>query len=549
MKKVLYTLLAASLTLLISCEKGKDIDTSSNEPAIEEVSSALTGNKITFDVEMDFGKETMATLSGLNINWQSGDHIGVATNNDATIRVYEVTPKSGKTGTVTIDEVVGATEYYALFKGSLGDGGAGVNSVDADDFSMITFDTGTKTFSGLTVGIQQVASGSLESYLWYSNGYPLSMAGKTSGDRNSLIMKPCLALVKLQIASASVPADYFYKNIPYESSYSITHNHYYSAVRGFNLYQKGGSTIYSSGDYDVQVNNDGSLTTTSVGTQKEYRQISQSTKLAASTDYLMCLIPGGEITSFQIDFLGYKDNEGALSWDAVYTMRNPIACTVSPGDYFNFGTLNPLGLKKAQLEAADEVADEASAAAPITIDGTMTDWNPATNALLTADNYVAQTGNSRFKEIKVAYDNVYVYVYIKRNRVYSLWGSKQAYFYLFFDTDNDSSNGTAKDGYNYDYGFFFYPFGGTQGADEASAIPGWASSPASSTKASDFTNGGGISIEFAGTYDASDVELEFKILRTSLGIEKDDVINIAAYGNKSADSVPYTRVAGFEIKK
>ena len=115
MKKVLYTLLAASLTLLISCEKGKDIDTSSNEPAIEEVSSALTGNKITFDVEMDFGKETMATLSGLNINWQSGDHIGVATNNDATIRVYEVTPKSGKTGTVTIDEVVGATEYYALF--------------------------------------------------------------------------------------------------------------------------------------------------------------------------------------------------------------------------------------------------------------------------------------------------------------------------------------------------------------------------------------------------------------------------------------------------
>lgn len=435
MKKIVYILLAASLTLLISCEKGKDIDTPANEQAIEEVSSALTGNKITFDVEMDFGKETMATLSGLNINWQSGDHIGVATNNDATIRVYEVTPKSGKTGTVTIDEVVGATEYYALFKGSLGDDPGGSHAVAADDFSMITFNTTTKTFSGLNVGNQQVAQGSLSSHLYYSNGYPLSMAGKTSGDRNSLIMKPCLALVKLQIASASVPADYFYKNIQYESSYSINHDHYYSAVRGFNLYQKGGSTIYSSGDYDVQVNNDGSLTTTSVGTQKEYRQISQSGKLAASTDYLMCLIPGGEITSFQIDFLGYKDNEGGLSWDAVYTMRNPIACTVSPGDYFDFGTLNPLGLKKAQLEAADEVADEAAAAyvPAITIDGNMSDWAGI-------DFSFNDSSKSRCRAWKFKSDSqkVYFYLVLRKNRVD---GAKN--LYIGFDKDNNNGTGSS----------------------------------------------------------------------------------------------------------
>lgn len=421
--------------------------------------------------------------------------------------------------------------------------GDDTKEINADDFSGITFDNETKTFSGLHVGQQQVEKNSLASHLWYSHGFPLSMAGKSNG--TNLVMKPCLALFKLQVAAASMPASYYLKTETYTSSYSVNHDHTYSAVRGFNLYQKGSSTKYSSGEYTVQVANDGSLTTTSVdnANKKEYRQISQADKLVSDTNYLMCLIPGGSVSSLLIDFLGYKDNSGGLDWDAVYTMRKNGSLTVAPGSYVDLGTLNPLGLKKAKNEADDEAYDEAnqSFTAAITIDGDMSDWDPSNNANLTT-NYASQTGNSNFKELKVAYDKLYIYLYIKRNRVYTLWGSNQAYYYFFFDTDNDSTNGVTKDGAKYDYGFYFYPFAGTKGDNEATAVPGFASSPTSTSVASGFTYGGGIAVTFAGTYDSTDVEIEAQIARSSLGIDKNDVINLCGYGNKSADSSPYTKI-------
>lgn len=536
MKKLFYILFAASAVLFVSCAK----ELGDNKTATD---AKLTGETITFSATIDMPAATRAALSGLNINWQSGDYIAFATDNDATIRVYPVTVDGVDPTkcTITVDKVDGASGYYAIFKGSLGDGGAGVNDVDADDYSMVTFNTTTKTFSGLTVGNQQVAENSLSSHLWYTNGYPLAMAGKADG--SSLSMKPCLALVKLQIDAESVPAGYYYTTDTYTSSYSINHDHNYSAVRGFNLYQIGGSTIYSSGDYDVQIAADGSLTTTATS-DKQYRQISQKAKLVAGTNYLMCLIPGGSISSFKVDFLGYKDNTPTLSWDAVYTMRLSTASTVSPGDYYDLGVLNPLGRKKAKNEAEDEAADAITPV--ITIDGNMSDWNPATNAMLTASNYASATGNSYFKEIKVAYDEMYLYVYIKRNRIYTLWGTNQAYYYMFFDTDNDSSNGVAKDGANYDYGLYFYPFAGTKGANEAEAKPGFNASPTTSV-ASGFSLGGGISLSCAGKFDETDVEIEVVMPRSSLGIDKNDVINIAAYGNKSADSSPYTKITAFEI--
>lgn len=182
----------------------------------------------------------------------------------------------------------------------------------------------------------------------------------------------------------------------------------------------------------------------------------------------------------------------------------------------------------------------------ISINGNMSDWDPATNALLTVSNYASVTGNSKFKELKVAYDERNFYIYVKRNRVYSIWGSNQGYYYFFLDTDNDSSNGVAKDGANYDYGFFLYPFAGTKGDNEASAIPGFNPSP-STNLATGFTLGGGISTTCAGAYDETDVETEISFSRTSLGIDKNDVINIAGFGNKSADSTPYTKITGFTI--
>ena len=236
MKKAFYILLAASAALFISCAKEVN-DINTEEPV-------KTGKTITFTASVDMPYETRATLSDLNIHWQSGEYIGIATDNNATIVAYPITPDGVDPTkcTITVNAVDGASAYYAVYKGDIADGSHPENNVAADDFSGITFDAGTKTFSGLTVGKQQVAVGSLSSKnLYYTNGYPLAMAGKSSG--TSITLKPCLALFKLQINSASVPADYYRKTITYHSTYDIDHPHEYSAVRGFNLYQKGASTI------------------------------------------------------------------------------------------------------------------------------------------------------------------------------------------------------------------------------------------------------------------------------------------------------------------
>ena len=496
MKKLFYILFAASAALFVSCAK-EAADNTPSDPA-------LTGKTITFSASIELNAETKAALSGLNINWEDGDYIGVATDNDATIRVYPVTVGAPATNcTVTVDEVAGATDYYAIFKGRLGDGGANVNNVEANDFSMISFNTTTKTFSGLTVGKQQVAQDALYSYLWYTNGYPLAMAGKADG--TTLLMKPCLALMKLQIASASVPAGYFYQNIPYESSYSINHDHYYSAVRGFNLYQKGGSTIYSSGDYNVQVNDDGSLTTTAVVNEHkgEYRQMSQSGKLSSGTDYLMCLIPGGSISSFQIDFLGYSDNTPTISWDAVYSMTKSGSVTVNPGDYFDLGTLNPLGRKKAMNEAADEAADAAGPFTPaIEIDGDMDDWSS-----LESEKVVSISGAGDYLEFKVTYDLQYLYFYSRRNNArFSEWP-----FYVWYkiDTNNDGS---------YEKEFYFYPY-----SKPASELV-FNSTPSSE-------NISGLTLSCARA-EGSEYEFETSVPRSELGISNGAVLKFQSTMNK-----------------
>lgn len=433
MKKVFYLLLAACAILFVSCAKEIDNPSNAEIPA--------NGKTITFTASITMPGETKATLEELDIQWVEGDYIGIATDNSADIVAYPVTPdeEDPTRGTITVTAVEGASAYYALFKGSLGhDGGA--NEVQADDFSDVSFNTSTKTFSGLTVGKQQVAEGSLSSHLWYSNGYPLAMAGKASG--TSLVMRPCLALVKIQVAAESVPDDDYIVSETYNNpAYGVDHAHSYSAVRGFDLYQMGSSTIYSSGDYDVQIANDGSLTTTVVNNdnKRAYRQLSQEGKLLPDTDYLMCLIPGGSVSSFKINFLGYADNDGALLWDSTYTMTKSGEISVKPGDYFNFGTLNPLGRKKAKNHLEDDAADAAAAFVPaIDINGEFDDWAGITT--LTSDN----TG--RIREWKFMTDERFVYIYLKL-RGEKLAASKN--LYIGFDTDIDSS--TSNGAYAGDY--------------------------------------------------------------------------------------------------
>ena len=520
MKKTFIILFSIVAAVCISCNKEKPLDLFDESIEAPNNDPMLTGNTISFSASINVTDKTKASFieSGLKVAWQDGDYVGVATDNDATIRVYPVTDITDDTQcTITINEVANATSYYVLFKGKL-NASEDANKVAANDFSAISFNTTTKTFSGLTVGNQQVAKNSLESYLWHTAGYPLAMAGKTDG--TNLTMKPCLAMFKVQIASGSVPEQYYYSQ-SYTSSQSIEHNHNYSAVRGFDFYQKGASTIYSSGDYTVQIADDGSLTVASANndTKRDYRQLSQTEKLSANTPYYMCLIPGGAVTQLKFNFLGYSNNTPTITWDAVYTMTLTRNLTVAPGEFYDLGTLNPIGHKRAKDIAADEAED---AFTPIiAVDANMSDWDPSNNAnLITSgdkQNYLAETGTgSHFLSLKMAYDERYIYVYIKRDFSTRPWteGSNavygEGYIWYRFDTNNDGT---------YDIAFHVYPF-----AKAASAPFSFISNPTIS--------GGSYTRVFAGTYNESVIETNIRLLRSELGIDKNDIVKLQCEGNK-----------------
>lgn len=512
MKKLLYLIVAATAVLFFSCSK----EVVKEGPA----DTSFTGKTITFNASIEVPVKTRAALIGLDIYWQEEDYIGVATDNSAEIQVCKITvdDTDERKCSFTVNEVAGATAYYALFKGRLGHNG-GEHEVAADNFSMITFDTTTKTFSGLTVGNQQVATGSFASYLWYSSGYPLAMAGKSNG--NSIVMKPCLALVKLKIHEDSVPDNYYFAD-NYTSTKNILHEHNYSAVRGFNLYQKGSSTIYSSGDFDVQIAADGSLTTSPTvgGTRTEYRQCSQSAKLSSEVDYLMCLIPGGQITSFLIDFLGYSGNsQSNYSWDAVYTMSKSGSMTVKPGDYYDLGTLNPIGRKKAKNEAEDEAADAAGPFVPaITINGDFADW-----ASLTEDVISLSAPSQDYQEFKVTYDKLYLYFYTKRN----LARQSEWPFYVWYriDTNNDG---------NYDKAFYFYPYS----KDGNNLV--FNTSPASE-------NISGLSLSSAVHTGDDYIEFETSVPRSELSISNAMVLHFKSEMNKVNTGSSLTIAEGLTI--
>lgn len=160
----------------------------------------------------------------------------------------------------------------------------------------------------------------------------------------------------------------------------------------------------------------------------------------------------------------------------------------------------------------------------ISIDGDMSDWDPSTNAALTSGtNYRAVAPNSTYwKEFKVAYDERYVYFYVKRDYQEALW-TGGGYFWFKFDTDGDAN-------YENNIKFYIQPF------NIDGSVYNFLSSP--SAKDPSGTASGSFTLSCAGSHNGADiVELEVAAARSDLGLNKDDVFSIQSNSNKSAGTI------------
>lgn len=158
----------------------------------------------------------------------------------------------------------------------------------------------------------------------------------------------------------------------------------------------------------------------------------------------------------------------------------------------------------------------------INIDGSFSDWDVASNAALTNGvNYTSVSGSGTYwKDFKVAYDEKYIYFYVKRNFNADLWTG--GYFWFKFDTDNDGD-------YDDNKKFYIQPF------TLVGEVKSFLSSPAAKDVLG--TASASFSLSCAGIYDATDVEIEVAALRSDVGINKDDVIGFASNANKSAGTL------------
>ena len=162
----------------------------------------------------------------------------------------------------------------------------------------------------------------------------------------------------------------------------------------------------------------------------------------------------------------------------------------------------------------------------IEIDGDMSDWDPASNDALTANNYKSVLGGGTYwKEFKVAYDTRYIYFYMKRNYNAALWdldgSAYSGYFWFKFDTDKDED-------YEDNIKFYIRPF------TKVSEIKSFVSSaPAQSSSGTS----GSVTLSVAGLYDASDVVIEARASRSDIGLNKDASMNILSNANKNAGDI------------
>lgn len=485
MKHVFIVIFAAWAFCALSCsEQNLQIDITRHQETIS------------FSASIDLPGNTKASLNDHAIEWgddEHKDHIGVANDVNDEIEDCTITrdAEDHTKGSFTVTAVDGATTYYAIYTGS-------------SDFSNIVFNHATATFSGANAA-------DLESNrsTWYSgdlSGRSLTMAGKSSGDNMS--MKPCLALAKFRVGATSVASKYADG---------------YSGVRGFIFYQDpnasyGGDTPYPSGDYTVDLSGESMVITPVVNSnRRNYKNVSRSSSLLVSgQDYYFDFLPGGAINGFKLSILGF-DSEGNASDGTQYTYTLNQAMTVDPGDFFNLGTLDPVGDKKAEASFSDYA---------ININGAFSQWD-AVSTGMTGTNFIS---------FKVTYDKYYVYLYSKivttNPPTRFAWSNEAVYIWYGFDIDNNSETGkimfdTARLG-KFETRFVAYPFGGGE-------------TPTVYTTPKAYINGTKLSsgtVACSGNIGDGVVETQMRVPRKSLSIFKGDVVRICAIANKDIDDLP-----------
>ncbi len=412
MKKYSFILLAAFAVCLISCNKEKaTIEDPEQKQEVEEIVEPVQEvEKLVFGVSIDLGENaapasTKATLSSLDIHWAGGEKIfiGNSVNDDIEMCTLTKDPSVATKGTITVTAVGGATTYYAYYNSETSTTG-------------ISFDHTTATFSGANVICRQT-----EFTASNPHRLDLAMAGKTTGD--DLILKPCLSLIKFRIHENSVAAEY-------------VDGEGYSSVRGFNLMMRhSGSRTNNCGTYAVNLSGS-NMSVSAIGEgAKNYKQLSSASRLSSGTDYYFSVIPVGAIERIDLQFLCFKWDGAQYvgTWGSDpkdYQMSLEQSLSVDCGDYFDFGTLNPVGLKKA----ADAFTPS------VTIDGVFTDWDGISDLPNTRSG-----GGTNYKIVnwRMTSDKRNVHIYLKLFKSEITNGS---YVYVGFDTAAGGSEHGGLDG-------------------------------------------------------------------------------------------------------
>lgn len=472
MKTLRYLGICASVLALAACSKNVTPEIVCPNP------DPSTPSTLTFTVSID-DNATKAWLSGLDIKWGSADYVGVASDVSDDVVVYALNrEKEGSSkGTLTINTVEGATSYYAIYNGS-------------SDLAGITFDHSTLTFSGMSISHNTNLNTKAS----------LTMVGKTDG--TSLLVKPCLSIIKYKIAAASVASQYDSDG--------------YSGVGGVRIYLRNkGTQLIIGGSYTVSFTGSGNeFTVSGSEASGNWREQSSGSLLSSSSQYGMALIPAGEVTDIEISFIGW--NSLGSYWAVPYSMKLHQELSFDPGDCFDFGTLDPLTLQKA--------AD--SATRLVTVDGAFDDW-----ASVEGTTY-DDTWGKRTTTLKTLTDGSKVWSYVKIVKDDGTafdFSSGERYFYLYYDTDNDSSTGLEG---GYEFRLLAQNFVDTDGT----AVSGF--SPAFYQAGTSWNYLGSTKVDFAATVssDLKTIEAEFGFSLPVLGADAGDTIRLYLLGFIGNDS-------------
>lgn len=446
MKKYLYISMAC-LMGVISCSK-----------EIKDAEPQQEAEKITFTAGIDTDA-TKATVSGLTITWNSSDKIAVANDVNNDIQTCAITRDAldETKCTFTVDAVEGATTYYAICKGSSTDG--------------IAFDYTTGTFSGLNLSKYSYDSGEL-------SGSSVSIAGKST-DKSTFSFKPCLSLVCFRMHAESVAAKYADG---------------YSGIRGFYFIAKNGSRVYVAGDYTVNLFGDMTVQYVDNGNKKDDHKIDSNELLTAGVDYYFTVLPAGAVTSMEFRFLGYNSDESVSDTEGIYTMSTSQSVSFDPGDCFNFGTINPVGLKKDKDNPA------------INIGSDVTDW--------AGIDAIAGDGN-RIAEWKYTSDSFNVYFYLKVTITggdqYAVRGTDAGFTMGVNINDATGTTLSAVEQEHCDYRISLYPF-----TNDKNTTPVTSGTGTGSIKPSPFSSYDG-SVPYAGFVDTDFAYVEFSVPRNKIG--------------------------------